>query len=54
MIEDKVWLGSKSLILVAVRLGKRPLVAGLSVIIESSDPNKLIAGVPGKKIRDLV
>jgi acetyltransferase-like isoleucine patch superfamily enzyme len=51
MIEDRVWLGNRSMVLKGVRIGHDAVVAAGSIVTHDVEPNTLVAGVPAKVIR---
>jgi acetyltransferase-like isoleucine patch superfamily enzyme len=51
VIEDRVWLGNRSMILKGVRVGHDAVVAAGSVVTEDVEPRTLVAGVPAKLVR---
>jgi acetyltransferase-like isoleucine patch superfamily enzyme len=52
IIEDHVWIGTRSMILQGVKIGKGAIVAAGSVVTRSVPPYAIVAGVPAKKIGD--
>jgi acetyltransferase-like isoleucine patch superfamily enzyme len=51
VIEDRVWLGNRSMVLKGVRVGHDAVVAAGSVVTEDVAPRTVVAGVPAKMIR---
>ncbi len=51
-IEDDVWIGTGSIILPNVTIGKGAVVAAGSVVNKDVPPYKVVAGVPAKVIKD--
>jgi acetyltransferase-like isoleucine patch superfamily enzyme len=51
VIEDRVWLGNRSMVLKGVRVGHDSVVAAGSVVTHDVEPRTLVAGVPAKVIR---
>lgn len=51
MIEDRVWLGNRSMVLKGVRIGHDAVVAAGSVVTHDVEPRTLVAGVPAKRVR---
>jgi len=51
IIEDNVLIGSESVILPGVRIGKGAVVGAGSVVTKNVPPNTLVAGVPAKIIK---
>ena len=52
-IGDGVWIGSNSLILPGVNIGKGSVIAAGSVVCENVDENVLVGGVPARIIKKL-
>lgn len=52
IIEDHVWIGTRSMILQGVTVGEGAIVAAGSVVTRSIPPYTIVAGVPAKKIGD--
>jgi acetyltransferase-like isoleucine patch superfamily enzyme len=53
VIEDDVWLASRSMILKGVRVGKGAVVAAGAVVTKDVPPYSVVAGVPAKVIQYL-
>lgn len=53
VIEDDVWIGTKSTILKGVRIGKGAVVAAASVVTRDVPPHTLVGGNPARAIRTL-
>jgi acetyltransferase-like isoleucine patch superfamily enzyme len=51
VIEDRVWLGNRSMVLKGVRVGHDAVVAAGSVVTRDVEPRTLVAGVPAKMVR---
>jgi len=51
VIEDRVWLGNRSIILKGVRVGHDAVVAAGAVVTHDVPPRSLVAGVPAKVVR---
>jgi acetyltransferase-like isoleucine patch superfamily enzyme len=51
VIEDRVWLGNRSIILKGVRVGHDAVVAAGAVVTHDVPPRTLVAGVPAKVVR---
>ena len=51
IIEDDVWIGTDSIILSGIKLGKGTIVAAGSVVTKSTVPYSLVGGNPAKLIR---
>jgi len=52
VIEDYVWLASRSIILPGVRIGKGAVVAAGAVVTKDVDDFTVVGGVPAKKIAE--
>jgi len=50
-IEDRVWLGNRSIILKGVRVGHDAVVAAGAVVTHDVPPRTLVAGVPARIVR---
>lgn len=50
LIEDYVWLCTRSIILAGVTVGKGAVVAAGAVVTKSVEPHTVVAGIPAKKI----
>ena len=48
------WIGARVTILPGVTVGEGCIIAAGSVVSEDCEPNSLYAGVPAKKVKDLV
>jgi acetyltransferase-like isoleucine patch superfamily enzyme len=53
-IKEGAWVGAGTIILPGVTIGKRTVVAAGSVVTRSLAPNGVYAGVPAKKIKDIM
>ena len=51
VIEDRVWLGNRSMVLKGVRIGHDSVVAAASVVTHDGPPRTLVAGVPARVVR---
>jgi len=51
VLEDDVWVGTDTIILSGIKLGKGTVVAAGSVVIKSTEPYSIIGGNPAKLIR---
>ncbi|GAB3333803.1 hypothetical protein GCM10027299_41660 [Larkinella ripae] len=51
-IEEDVWIGSRSIILPGVRIGKGSVIGAGSVVNKHIPPMQIWAGVPAKYIKD--
>ena len=54
IIMDGCWIGMRSVILQSVTIAEGCVIAAGSVVTKSTDPNGLYAGVPAKRIKDLL
>lgn len=54
VIEDDVWLGTQSVILDGVTIGKGSIVAAGAVVNMSVPPYSIVAGVPAKIIKSRI
>jgi acetyltransferase-like isoleucine patch superfamily enzyme len=52
-IEDKVWVGTRAMVLKGVRLGEGCVVAAGAVVTQDVAPWTLVAGVPARVVREL-
>lgn len=53
IIEDDVWLATRSMVLKGVRIGKGATVAAGAVVTKDVPPYTLVGGVPAKAIRKI-
>lgn len=53
IIEDNVWLATRSTILKGVRIGKGSVVAAGAVVTKDVPPNCVVAGVPARVIKQI-
>jgi maltose O-acetyltransferase len=51
IIEDRVWLGNRSMVLKGVTVGHDAVVAAGSVVTKDVPPRTVVAGVPAKVVR---
>ena len=51
ILEDRVWLGNRSMVLKGVRIGHDAVVAAGSVVTRDVPPRTVVAGVPAKVVR---
>lgn len=51
LIEDRVWLGNRSIVLKGVRIGHDSVVAAGAVVTRDVPPRTLVAGVPARAVR---
>ena len=54
IIEDEVWLGDDSIILLGVTIGKGAIVAAGSVVTKDVPPYTIVGGNPAKFIKNRV
>lgn len=54
VIEDGVWIGANVTILQGVTVGRGGIIAAGAVVTKSTEANAIYAGVPAKKIKDLL
>nr|WP_315026738.1 CatB-related O-acetyltransferase [uncultured Chryseobacterium sp.] len=52
IIEDDVWIGSNSVILSGVKIGRGAIIGAGSVVTKDVEPYAIVAGNPAKKIRN--
>ena len=52
-VGDGAWIGARALILPGCTVGRGCVIAAMSVITRSCEPDGLYAGVPAVRIRDL-
>lgn len=50
VIEDDVWIGTRSIILPGVRIGKGSIIGAGSVVTKSIAPYSIVGGVPARVI----
>lgn len=53
-IKDGAWVGSGATILPGVTIGEGAVVAAAAVVTKNVEPHTLYAGVPARKIRELL
>ena len=53
VLEDDVWIGSRSIILPGTTIGKASVVAAGAVVTKSVRPYTIVAGVPAKEIKEI-
>ncbi len=53
IIEDGVWIGTRSMVLGGVRIGAHAVIAAGSIVTRDVPPRTLVAGIPAKVIRHL-
>lgn len=51
VIEDDVWIGTRSIILKGIRIGKGSIIGAGSVVTKDVKPYSIVGGVPAKLIR---
>jgi maltose O-acetyltransferase len=51
VLEDRVWLGNRSIVLKGVTVGHDAVVAAGSVVTKNVPPRTVVAGVPAKVVR---
>lgn len=54
VIGNGTWIGARSMILPGVSIGEGCIIAAGSVVIKDCFPNGLYAGVPAKRIKELI
>lgn len=52
IIEDRVWLGNRSMVLKGVRVGHDAVVAAGAIVTRDVSPRTLVAGAPARVIRE--
>jgi acetyltransferase-like isoleucine patch superfamily enzyme len=52
VLEDRVWLGNRSMVLKGVRIGHDAVVAAGSVVTHDVAPRTVVAGVPARLVRE--
>jgi maltose O-acetyltransferase len=53
VLGDRVWIGSRAIILKGVEIGEGSVVAAGSVVTRSVSPRVVVAGNPAKLIREI-
>ena len=53
IVEDDVWIGTKSIILKGVRIGARSIIGAGAVVVQDVPPGSVAAGNPAKVIKEL-
>ncbi|HEY3058384.1 MAG TPA: acyltransferase, partial [Chloroflexota bacterium] len=53
ILEERVWLGNRSIVLKGVTIGHDSVVAAGSVVTQDVPPRTIVAGVPAKVIRSI-
>ena len=53
-IKDDVWIGAGVIILSGVTVGECSVIGAGAVVTKDVEPYTVVAGVPAKKIRNLV
>ena len=51
-LEDRVWLGNRSIVLKGVTIGHDAVVAAGSVVTRDVPPRTVVAGVPARVVRE--
>lgn len=52
ILENRVWLGNRSIVLKGVRIGHDSVVAAGSVVTRDVPPRTVVAGVPARRVRE--
>jgi acetyltransferase-like isoleucine patch superfamily enzyme len=52
IIEDRVWIGNRAIVLKGVRIGHDSVVAAGSVVTHDVPPRTVVAGVPARVVRE--
>jgi acetyltransferase-like isoleucine patch superfamily enzyme len=52
ILEDRVWIGNRSIVLKGVRIGHDSVVAAGSVVTHDVPPRTVVAGVPARVVRE--
>jgi acetyltransferase-like isoleucine patch superfamily enzyme len=50
IIEDDVWIGAGAVIMPGVRLSKGTVVGANAVVLKSTNPYEVVAGIPSKTL----
>lgn len=50
VIEDRVWIGMRAMILPGVRIGRGAVVAAGAVVTKDVDPGEIVAGIPARRV----
>ena len=53
IIQDNVWIGSRSIILKGVTIGSNSVIGAMSLVTKSVPPNSIYGGVPAKLLSKL-
>jgi acetyltransferase-like isoleucine patch superfamily enzyme len=53
VIEDKVWIGARAIIMKGVRIGYGSIVAAGTIVTEDVPPHSIVAGNPAKVVKTL-
>jgi len=53
-IGEDVWIGPNCIVLKGVKIGQGAVISAGSVVTKNVDPLTIVAGVPARKIKDLV
>ena len=51
VLEDRVWLGNRSIVLKGVTIGHDSVVAAGSVVTRDVPPRTVVGGVPAREVR---
>ncbi len=51
IVEDDVLIGANAVVLEGVRIGQNSVVAAGSIVVEDVPPNSVVAGIPGRVIK---
>jgi acetyltransferase-like isoleucine patch superfamily enzyme len=51
VIEDDVWIGSRAMLMVGVRIGRGSIIAAGSVVTKEVEPYSIVGGVPARLLR---
>ena len=51
IIEDGVWIGTRSVILDGVKIGENSIIAAGSVVVKDVPPFSIVGGVPAKVLK---
>ncbi len=51
IIEDDVWVGTRSIILKGVKIGRGAIISAGSVVTKDVDPYSVVGGVPARRLK---